>query len=311
MMKTRFKIIVLLSILCPALLAAQDVHSRWVNAPIVIDGNPSEWPQPFRYYDGDTKLQFAVANDSNNIYLCFKVTDEPTEMRIFRAGMNIWVDPRGKRKQAVGINFPMKPTASAASDMPRQQVQDVAGVPGQTYGKRDFKQMKAKIIAHQQTLKVTGFAGIPDQLVPLINQYGVNVAFGWDSLDILCIEYQIPIAQTLNHKLTPADTIKPIGLGFVENAMEGGEHKQEGGEGRGGGGGMGGNGMGGGMGGMGGGGMGGMGGGGGMGHGGGGMGRGGGGGGGAGSYSSANQEQKLWIKCKLAYTSKLIDYNRF
>jgi hypothetical protein len=160
--------------------------------------------------------------------------------------------------------------------------------------------MKARIITHQQELKLTGFAGVPDQVAPLQNNYGIITAFDWDSLNILTIEYQIPISRALGHSLTSADTIKAIGMGFLESALES-EHKsgesgeQSGGSGMGGhGGGMGG--------GMGGGGMNGMGGGG-MGRGGGGMGRGGGGGygGGGGGGSTLNQEQKLWNKLFLAY----------
>ncbi|MDB5282305.1 MAG: hypothetical protein JWO06_1380, partial [Bacteroidota bacterium] len=40
---------------------AQEIHCLRLNTPVVLDGDPSEWPQPFRYYDGATKLQFAMA----------------------------------------------------------------------------------------------------------------------------------------------------------------------------------------------------------------------------------------------------------
>lgn len=284
---------------------AQDIHSQWTNTPVNIDGIPSEWPEPFRYYDGDTKLQFAVANDTANLYLCLKVTDEPTQMRIFRGGLNIWIDPKGKKKETTGVTFPMSASMSS-SDMPRSMQQSEAGapIPGQTYQKHDFNTVKAKIIAHQQTVKLTGFFGVPDQIAPLQNHYGINVAFGWDSLNILTIEYRIPIALVQFHHLMPGDTLHKFGLGFIEPPVEGGEGHhgggEEGGGGNGGGGGYGG--RGGGMGGMGGGGMGG----GGMGRGGGmggGMGGGGHGGGMGGGSNPNSQEEKLWAKMYLSYQS--------
>ena len=39
MMRSIFKIAVVFSGLCPGLALAQDVHSRWVNTPIVIDAH--------------------------------------------------------------------------------------------------------------------------------------------------------------------------------------------------------------------------------------------------------------------------------
>ena len=149
----------------------------------------------------------------------------------------------------------------------------------------------------QTTMGIKGFAGVPDQIVPLKNSYGIEVAFGWDSLNILTIEYKIPLSLILGHHLAPTDTIKHMQLGFVENAMdvpkkessEGSENDASS-SGRGGNSGMGGSGMGG----MGGGGMGGRGG---------GMG-GGRGGGGQHSMQDVNpmaQEQKLWLKIFLTY----------
>ena len=87
---------------------AQDIHSLKLNTAVTIDGSPDEWPQPFNFYNGETKLQYRIANDSSNIYVCFKVTDEPAQMKMMRAGINVWIDPKGKKKETTRIGFPMK-----------------------------------------------------------------------------------------------------------------------------------------------------------------------------------------------------------
>jgi len=209
------------------LIDAQDMHSRWVDVPVQIDGNPQEWPQPFRYYDPESKLQYSVANDSANIYVCLKLTDEAAQLKLFRAGVNVWLDPKGKRKEAVGVSFPMK--GERGSDEDGEHHQRQPGDPA--YKKPDIGKLKQRMLLSQIILKVTGFNNIPDQVLPLQNNLGINVAFGWDSLDILCIEYKIPIVSSLKHNLTAADTTKQLGLGFIVGIAESPAHSANGSQG--------------------------------------------------------------------------------
>ncbi len=209
---------------------AQDIHSLKLKTAVTIDGSPDEWPQPFNYYNGETKLQYRIANDSSNIYVCFKVTDEPAQMKMMRAGINVWLDPKGKKKETTGINFPMKQDHTSSIETPHSQTEGHGQIPGQTYQKHDFRNFKARATAQQITMKVQGFTGVSDQVTGIKNDFGILAAFNWDSLDILCIEYQIPIALVLQHRLSAADTLKPIGIGFVVNATDassswGGEHQ--------------------------------------------------------------------------------------
>lgn len=201
-------------------LSAQDIHSLKLASPVTIDGSPDEWPQPFNFYNGETKLQYRIANDSNNIYVCFKVTDEPAQMKMMRAGINIWLDPKGKKKETMGIAFPLKQEHGSTGDNPQLKSEGHGQIPGQAYQKHDFNRFKAMAKANQVLLKVQGFAGISDQTTGIVNNTGVLASFNWDSLNILCVEYQIPIAAVLQHRLTAADTLKPIGIGFVVNALE-------------------------------------------------------------------------------------------
>ncbi len=44
--------------------------ATWASLPITIDGKPTEWKLPLRFYDEGTKVFFAFANDDRNLYLC-------------------------------------------------------------------------------------------------------------------------------------------------------------------------------------------------------------------------------------------------
>ncbi len=279
---------------------AQQVHCWWAGSGITIDGNPAEWPQPFRYYDGATKLQFSLANDTANLYICLKLTDEQAESRLFKTGLNIWIDPKGKKKESMGIVFPIKSERnpgeaeshrySSTDEMdPRVQHSNIG-------------RLKQHVFMDQTTLRVKGFIGLPEQTLPLKNNVGIDVSFNWDTLDILTLEYKIPMILVLGHSLTAADTLKPVGVGFVEGAAEDHrnlEDKNENGMSNAGdvtnsgmnrgSSGMGGGGMGGGMNTPG------------MSGRGGGMGGGRGGGMSSSNFNAASQEQKVWSKIVLAY----------
>ncbi|HWB62799.1 MAG TPA: hypothetical protein VG603_04750 [Chitinophagales bacterium] len=302
---------------CFSSAAAQQISSFSPVKPVAVDGRPDEWPQPFRYYDGATKLQFAFANDTANLYICVKVTDEATQMRLLRAGMGLWIDTKGKKKETTGISFPIKQEHSGNGEWRKRNEEGGEGntQPTEPMQQRDMlNRMKEHALLQQTTLRIKGFTGVADQDLPLKNDYGINTSFNWDTLNTLCIEYKVPLALILGHALTAADAAKPVSIGFVENALEMPNRNmpdagEMGGPGGGGGmeGGMGGGGMGSGYGngGMGGGGYGnnGMGGG----YGGGGMGGPGGGGGMGGmhpDFSSLQTDQHVWNKVLLVYAGR-------
>lgn len=239
--------------MCAALAAsAQDALSTWTAQPVTIDGRANEWPEFFRFYAPGTKFQFDVMNDKANLYVCVRATEMQTQARLMHSGLTLWFDPSGKKKQKEGLSFPVKLDHTAdelarGENTGRRQEGD-----GSASLHRRVNGLKERVMLSQTAIKAISLPGIAEQMLPLTNANGINVAYGWDSIDILFVEYEIPLSVILGHSPTAAELQRPIGLGLDVGAMEAAEHRGGGG---GGGGGMGGGGMGGG--GMGGGGMGG------------------------------------------------------
>jgi len=276
---------------------AQDASSWWIAKPMVIDGKTDEWPTQFRYYDGGTRLQYSIANDSAYIYLCLKVTDEQAQMRLFRSGLNIFIDTKGKKKESVAITYPVKlEHRPGEDDKPVEARQDDG------YARRDMTNLKHRVLLSENEIIVKGFTGIPDQTLPTQNGYNITAAMQWDTLNILNIEYKIPFAAAAQHSMAAFDTVKSITLGFLIKGIEAphptgdgpdGDGPPPGGMGTGGGmsGGGGYNGNGGMNGGLGGGGL----------VGGGGMGDPPQGGMGNGAFIAMAQDQKMWAKVHLSW----------
>lgn len=189
---------------------AQDIRSWWAAKPITVDGYANDWPETFRYYDGNTMLQFSIANDSNYFYLCLKANEQYTQRNLLRSGLAIWVDPKGKKKEQAGVVFPMKKEHGAPDAHERPEYQD-PGAP-----RRAMNQMKQHVLLTQNSMLLFGLTPSGKDEVPLKNnEYGIQAGLSWDTLDIMTLEYRIPAKLLFGHSLTAADTSKGFSLGLV------------------------------------------------------------------------------------------------
>ena len=166
-------------------LAAQtDVATaRWMNQLIKIDGLNTEWGS-LNFYDDATRLNFAIANDSNNIYLCFETSDEMNQAKLMRGGMKITLTIKGKSKHEVSVAYPLQTNQ-------QQQTSPINNADNNRtmHNRESFQQ---KFVAGHSTMQLTGFATNNGE-VP-IKSNGVQVAINWDSASNLI--YEIAISKT-------------------------------------------------------------------------------------------------------------------
>jgi hypothetical protein len=252
-------LLLMLAASCPALAQKNVTHAQQRDTTITIDGNAADWHLPFPYYDSKTKLQYSIVNDGSFLYICLRTSDQTTQIKMVRGGMNIWFDTKGGKKQICGIHYPLK--ANATMDLPPMPDGPESPQPQ----KMDHQRMKLDAIAAQKTLHTQGLLNIPDADLPLDNLLDIRSAFNWDKDNILTYELKIPFSTFFKENISAADTVKPISIGITINGLtlpsppQGMDGPSDGGGGMGGppGGGMGGGGGGGAPGGMPGGGMGG------------------------------------------------------
>jgi hypothetical protein len=117
------------------LAKAGERSSRWVTKPVVIDGNNDEWPQPYPFREEvDTRIQYAIANDAQTLYLTLKTSDESTKMKLRRNGLVIIADTTGKKSVATNFGFEVKDVPHDTDSKGHQRLQitetDVKGSPG-------------------------------------------------------------------------------------------------------------------------------------------------------------------------------------
>ena len=182
---------------------AQDdiAKSSWISSPVKIDGKPQEWKLPLRYYDAGTKLFFAFANDDKNLYLCFQAPDEMNQVKIMRAGMEVYLSVKGKHK--VSVTFPLLRTTC---NSPSQD--DISGQQNS-----DRKNRRTSFILQNTMMEVKGFE-TKNGLIPINDSSGINAAINWDENDKLTYEIAIPLKEWFGINYTLADISKDIVYGY-------------------------------------------------------------------------------------------------
>jgi len=223
-------------------------RSPWQTKSIIPDGKATEWTTPLKYYDEKSRLQYAVTNDNKNLYFCIRATEEETQTKILRAGMQIWIDTVGKNEHQVGILFPL-------SSALRKTEQYTAPKERSTGEKHDISGLKNKFLNGYKEMELSGFKPPINGMNPIQSSFGIIASINWDTIGIMTYEAVIPFKTFYKDSISASDSIKLMGISIVLNALpgqqgddggHGGGREGGGAEGMGGSGGIGGNGMGGG-----------------------------------------------------------------
>ncbi len=178
------------------------------------DGNINEWKADKFEMDKETQILYSVDHDANNLYVALKVLDPKTQMRMVMQGMSMYLDKNGKKKERLGVEFPVRRDRDAAQIMNRNDRSKGAGQEGPP----DPKEMRQKMAAAMIFLKTFGFDDQEEAKTQFIGEpNGVNIAFTWDDANNMYVEYQVPMSMLG----TPAALNgKPLGIGWKLHAME-------------------------------------------------------------------------------------------
>jgi hypothetical protein len=137
-------------------------------------------------------------------------------------GMSLYIDLKGKKKESHGIEFPVKNENTDLSDNlnfsgARTNRQNDGQSPNEQQQKPDIKAMRKMMALNLVEMKVFGFSDNEPDDQQLLLPGSANIAFSWDSTDVMHIEYFIPLTMfgdvsSLNQK--------DISIGWKIHAFE-------------------------------------------------------------------------------------------
>src|ERR1041385_2003828 len=192
MLRKSWLIIIALAGLLPVF--AQDdisIVSRLIK-PVRIDGINNEWKLPFNLYDSHSGLMFAMACDSNNLYLCFTGNDEMKIKKMMRAGWEIELASKEKtNKFKSSISFP---------SVTGSEIDPAGSSQSKWHAHNDFTKLVNTYKLQPLNIKTLGFR-TRNGTYPWMNADGVRIGMAADSVQGVVYEMSIPVKELFDPAL--------------------------------------------------------------------------------------------------------------
>src|SRR5262249_37876940 len=144
----------------------------------IVDGSTIEWPDSVFHMDKETSMNYAADNDGQNLFIALRIADFREQMKLMHQGMKLFVDMRGKKKENMGIEYPVKPEGGYSSGN---------GNGNMSGGKPDKKAIREAMSYHLFAMKLFGFTDAEPVSQGLQVAGSANIGFGWDSSDVMHI----------------------------------------------------------------------------------------------------------------------------
>jgi hypothetical protein len=214
-MKTLSISVLLVSILAIACSTKTYDSLEWQSTQVGIDGIIDDWSNPLRFYDYKSKINYSISNDLKNIYLCIKISDRPTQIKILRAGMEFRIDPLGKNSFPVSFSYPLANQNKAKHQ--RTSDNDSETKMGD---KQDKLQLMKRYLLEAKNAGLTGFKPELGRSISLSeNTSGIQAAIHIDNGGIMCYEALIPFETFYKKSLGLADSNLVFNYGIKINAL--------------------------------------------------------------------------------------------
>ena len=178
--------------------------SSWQSKPVAVDGQINEWPNPLRFYDQETGINYSISNDHNNLYFCCSISNEFLQTKILRGGLDFAIDTLGKKSFGVGIKYPIGNSSDKNPGTEKNPgARPDAG--GRSGARSDFK---LKLLAEAREMELIGFKSHIGKIISLSppNNTGISAAINFDERGIMNYEAVIPFSTFYKKELTPSDS---------------------------------------------------------------------------------------------------------
>ena len=188
-------------------------EGHYQTTPVVADGVPNEWSLPLRFSNADYTLQYNVTFDSKNLYVCVISRDDRTELRMLRAGITLYFDPKGDKNKDIALHFPLRKQPDPASFRNRNS---------QPLINSSDSGWKEELLRQSDDFGTAGFTGIENGQFAVGDQKcPIQVAIKLNNNDsMLVYEAVIPIYNVLGADLSSRNPKKTFSVGVVVNPPE-------------------------------------------------------------------------------------------
>jgi hypothetical protein len=98
-------ILILVPVINFSCFAGDKIENQWAEQQIIIDGDYQDWSAIHKYFMEEQNLSIATTNDSDNLYLMFRINNERMARRIEMMGVTVWLSKDSKKRKEYGICY--------------------------------------------------------------------------------------------------------------------------------------------------------------------------------------------------------------
>jgi hypothetical protein len=187
----------------------------WQVKEVVVDGKIPEWENPLRFYDDKSKINYTISNDRKNLYICLKLADETSQMKVLRNGLEFSIDTLGKKDFPVTFAYPVQPEPGKMQKRERKEFNTMSSGEMPNPNK-----MKKELLGQMKEVRLTGFKAPLAGFASLVNNTsGIQASMDFDNAGVLFYEAVIPFKTFYKDELTPADSNKVFCYRFKINGF--------------------------------------------------------------------------------------------
>lgn len=155
-------------------------------------------------------FSYAIISDNQSITIALKV-DDPTEaLKLARNGMEIWLDPRGKKSKKIGIHYPLGTPPNDRRIGPDGR-EGNAGDTGNVW----LRKQAILTLLQKKEVNYTGFTPATNRVKDVSDTTGITIATSYPAHDALYYSVRIPLIALPE----PLDPHHPLSVGIIIKGM--------------------------------------------------------------------------------------------
>ena len=187
--------------------------AHYQTTPVVADGVPGDWTLPLRFANSAYTLQYNITNDDKNIYICALSRDERTIIRMLRAGITVYFDPKGATARDISLHFPLR----------KQPDPNIRNRNGEPLTSQPDSGWKEELLQQSDSYGTTGFSGIENGQFSVAGNKGpIQLAIRLTRHDSLLVyEAIVPLENILGTGLGRRNPKAKFSVGIVLNTLSG------------------------------------------------------------------------------------------
>lgn len=192
-------------------------NSSWQQAPSVIDGKTDDWNVNMMF-DEKSGFIYGLSNDNENLFVHLKISDQAMQRKIMMTGLTFWFSQSGKKKDKVGVAFPVK-------SIPRRS--QARGTRSQSGGEEkrpaiDIEKINRKFESGMEPMHLLGFFGEGShETANNLNDLGLNGMIRFDRQQYMIYELALPLRKILDDpKAYLQDSTMVFAFGIETGSLE-------------------------------------------------------------------------------------------